>query len=51
MDWQNLLIIHMFLLSPQLKVDELAKLFVYDKEPPNIAYKNNIDKNPSKYRE
>ena len=37
--------------SSQLTSDELAKLFVSCKEPPNIAYKNNIDKNPSKYRE
>ena len=37
--------------SPQLTVDELAKLFVRCREPPNIAYEDKFDGDPSKYHQ
>ena len=37
--------------SSQLTVDELAKLFVRCREPPNIAYEDKFDGDPSKYHQ
>ena len=45
-NWQNVPLIYMVLLI--LVYNVLVKLFVSCKEPPNIAYEDNFDGNPSK---